>query len=130
MVFELASTNLVIELSIILIVLVGWPFAAAEPVGYLLMVVMLALLFRLTLTPRLVRTAKEQAEPGTLGRMEAHAAMDMSVEGGSVVSRLFRGRGFTAVSHLFVMDWVSVWQDVAGGFLMAGALAAWVPASF
>jgi uncharacterized membrane protein YraQ (UPF0718 family) len=63
--------------------------------------------------------------------MEGHAAMDMSVEGGgSFVSRLFSERGFTAVSHLFVMHWVSVWQDVAGGFLIAGALAAWVPASF
>src|SRR5262249_18627673 len=31
---------------------------------------------------------------------------------------------------LFVMDWASVWVDVLGGFLIAGALAAWVPDSF
>src|SRR5947209_4025814 len=131
MVFELASTNLVIELGIILIVLMGWQFAASEYLGGTLMVIILALLFRLTLTPRLVRMAKDQAERGALGRMEGHAAMDMSVEGsGSFVSRLFSGRGFTALSHLFVMDWASVWQDVAGGFLIAGALAAWVPTSF
>jgi uncharacterized membrane protein YraQ (UPF0718 family) len=54
----------------------------------------------------------------------------MSVEGGSFTSRLFSGRGFTAVSHLFVMDWASVWTDVLFGFLIAGALAAWVPNSF
>src|ERR1700730_14767946 len=54
MVFELASTNLVIELGIILIVLVGWQFAAAEFVGGLVMVVLIALIFRLTLTPRLI----------------------------------------------------------------------------
>jgi uncharacterized membrane protein YraQ (UPF0718 family) len=130
MVFELASTNLVIELGIILIVLMGWPFAASEYLGGLLMVVIIALIFRLTLTPRLVQMAREQAERGALGRMEGHAAMDMSVQGGSFVSRLVSGRGFTAVSHLFVMDWASVWQDVAGGFLIAGALAAWVPNSF
>jgi uncharacterized protein len=53
----------------------------------------------------------------------------MSVQGGSFLSRLVSGRGFTAISHLFVMDWASVWQDVAGGFLIAGALAAWVPPS-
>jgi uncharacterized membrane protein YraQ (UPF0718 family) len=130
MVFEIASTNLVIELGIILIVLLGWQFAASEFVGGILMVILIALIFRLTLTPRLVRLAKEHAEQGRLGRMEGHAAMDMSVQGGSFVSRLFSGRGFTAVSHLFVTDWASVWVDIAGGFLIAGALAAWVPDHF
>jgi uncharacterized protein len=129
MVFQLASTNLVIELGIILIVLLGWPFAASEFLGGLLMVVLIALIFRLTLTPRLVQMARDQAERGALGRMEGHATMDMSVQGGSFLSRLVSGRGFTAISHLFVMDWASVWIDVAGGFLIAGALAAWVPAS-
>src|SRR5438270_1903934 len=57
MVFEIASTNLVIELGIILIVLMGWPFAAAEFSGGILMVVLLALIFRLTPTPRLAQMA-------------------------------------------------------------------------
>src|SRR3954469_20225742 len=105
MVFELASTNLVIELGIILIILVGWQFAAAEFVGGILMVIFIALIFRLTLTPKLVQMAKTQAERGVIGRMEGHATMDMSVSGGSFFSRLFSGRGFTAVSHFFVMDW-------------------------
>jgi len=130
MVFELASTNLVIELGIILIILMGWQFAAAEFVGGILMVIFIALIFRLTLTPKLVQMAKTQAERGVIGRMEGHAAMDMSVSGGSFFSRLFSGRGFTAVSHFFVMDWASVWVDIALGLLIAGALAAWVPDSF
>src|SRR2546421_9246926 len=129
MVFELASTNLVIELGIILIVLLGWPFAASEFLGGLLMVVLIALIFRLTLTPRLVQMARDQAERGALGRMEGHAAMDMSVQGGSFLSRLVSGRGFTAISHLFVMDWASVWIDVAGGVLIARGLAPWGPTS-
>src|SRR5579875_1325548 len=58
MIFELASTNLVIELGIILIVLMGWQFMAAEYLGGLRMVIFLALIFRLTLTPRLVQQAK------------------------------------------------------------------------
>ena len=130
MVFELASTNLVIELGIILVVLMGWQFTASEFLGGILMVILIALIFRLTLTPKLVQMAREQAEREALGRMEGHAAMDMSVEGGgSFGSRLFSGRGFTAVSHLFVMDWASVWTDIVLGFLIAGALAAWVPNS-
>ena len=98
MVFELASTNLVIELGIILVVLMGWPFAASEFLGGLLMVLIIALLFRLTLTPRLVALAREHADRGMVGWMEGHASMDMSVQGGSFLSRLLSGRGFTAVS--------------------------------
>jgi uncharacterized membrane protein YraQ (UPF0718 family) len=130
MVFQLASTNLVIELGIILIVLMGWQFMAAEYIGGLLMVIFLAVLFRLTLTPRLVQRAKEQAGRGKMGRMEGHAAMDMSVSGGSFWQKLLSGKGFTAVSHFFVMDWASVWVDIVLGLLIAGALAAWVPDSF
>lgn len=130
MVFELASTNLVIELGIILLVLLGWQFALAEYVGGILMVILIAVIFRLTLTPRLVWMAKNQAEKGRAGRMEGHATMDMSVSGGSFWQKLFSKKGFTAVSHFFVMDWVSVWVDIVLGLLIAGALAAWVPESF
>jgi len=130
MVFQLASTNLVIELGIILIAVLGWQFMAAEFAGGILMVIFIALIFRATLTPRLVAQAKAQAEKGVAGRMEGHAEMDMSVAGGSVWSKLTSPRGFTAVSHYFVMDWASIWQDILLGLLIAGALAAWVPDSF
>lgn len=130
MAFELASTNLVIELGIILLTLMGWQFTAAEFVGGILMVIFIALIFRLTLTPKLVRMAKAHAEKGILGRMEGHATMHMGVEGGSFFSRLLSGRGFTAVSNFFVMDWASVWVDIVLGLLIAGALAAWVPEAF
>src|SRR5947209_13158302 len=122
MVFELASTNLVIELGIILIVLMGWQFMAAEFVGGILMVIFIALIFRLTLTPRLVQMAKTHAEKGLMGRMEGHAAMDMNVSGGSFFSRLFSGRGFTAVSQYFVMDWDCVWFAFWIGMVIADYL--------
>jgi len=130
MAFQLASTNLVIELGIILFVLLGWQFMAAEYIGGILMVIFIGLIFRLTLTPKLVQVAKAHAEKGLMGRMEGHAAMDMSISGGSFLSRLLSGRGFTAVSNFFVMDWASVWVDIVLGLLIAGALAAWVPDSF
>src|SRR2546425_1038757 len=130
MAFELASTNLVIELGVILIVLMGWQFAAAEFVGGILMVIFIGVIFRLTLTPKLVEMAKAHAEKGLMGRMEGHAAMDMSVSGGSFFQKLFSSKGLTAISHYFVMDWASVWVDIVLGLLIAGALAAWVPNSF
>src|SRR6266705_34828 len=64
MVFEMASTNLVIELGIILVVLLGWPFAAAEFTGGILMVLFIAVFFRLTVTPKLVDAARQQAQRG------------------------------------------------------------------
>jgi uncharacterized protein len=55
----------------------------------------------------------------------------MSVQrGGSLASRLFSGDGFTAVSHVFVMEWAAVIRDVAIGLLIAGAIGAWVPDHF
>ena len=62
--------------------------------------------------------------------MEGHAEMDMSVRGGPIIKRIFSPEGRTAISHHFVMDWVAIWKDVAGGLLLAGALAVWVPKDF
>src|SRR6201984_1454160 len=62
MVFQLASTNLVAELTIIIIVLMGWQFAAAEFLGGLSMVVLMAVLFRMVLSNKLVGEARAQAE--------------------------------------------------------------------
>jgi uncharacterized membrane protein YraQ (UPF0718 family) len=130
MVFEIASTNLVIELGIILIVLMGWQFMAAEFLGGIIMVILLALILRFTLTRQLVKQARKQAEKGMVGKMEGHAAMDMSLEGGSIISKLLSRRGFTAISHYFIMDLSGVWADIAIGFLIAGILGAFVPMSF
>jgi uncharacterized membrane protein YraQ (UPF0718 family) len=132
MAFEFASTNLVIELGIIIWLLLGWQFLAAELVGGSLMIVLLALAFRVFLKQRLVDEAREEAEKGRLGSMEGHAEMDMSIsaDGRSIWKRLASSDGITATSNYFVMDWAAVARDVFGGLLIAGALAAWVPESF
>jgi hypothetical protein len=130
MAFELASTNLVLELTIIMIVFLGWQFAVAEFVGAPLMVIGLALLFRAGLSRRLVEAARAQADRGIAGKMEGHAAMQdmhMEVADGTLWQRLTSDKGRTAISHYFVMDWVSVWKDIVGGLLIAGALTAWIP---
>jgi uncharacterized membrane protein YraQ (UPF0718 family) len=131
MAFEIASTNLVVELGIILAVLIGWQFTAAEFVGGPLMIVFVAVLFRLFLRRRLLDDARAQANRGLAGSMEGHAAMDMSIEQqGSLWRRLWSGPGLTAVSHIFVSEWTAVLRDIVGGLLIAGALAAWVPNGF
>src|SRR5213595_3016628 len=131
MALQLASTNLVAELSIILIVLMGWQFAAAEFIGGPVMVAIMAVLFRILLSRKLINEARAQADKGIKGSMEGHAEMDMSVENGrSLWQRLKSSEGLTAISHYFVMDWVSVWKGIGGGLCIAGASAAWVPQDF
>jgi uncharacterized membrane protein YraQ (UPF0718 family) len=131
MAFQFASTNLVIELGVIMALLLGWQFTVGEFVGGPLMIVFLALLFRRLLRPPLVEAARRQAERGVVGKMEGHAEMDMSVQrDASLLQKLLSSEGYTSVSAYFVMDWAAVWIDILGGLLIAGALAAWVPESF
>jgi uncharacterized membrane protein YraQ (UPF0718 family) len=130
MVFEFASTNLVIELGVIMAILLGWQFTLGEFVGGPIMIVLLALLFRTFLGQRLLNEARRQADRGLRGLMEGHAEMDMAVTEGPFFKRLASPAGFTAISHYFVMDWAAIWRDIAGGLLIAGALGAWVPQSF
>jgi uncharacterized membrane protein YraQ (UPF0718 family) len=132
MAFEIASTNLVIELGIIMWLLLGWQFVLGEFVGGPLMIVLVAVIFRFFLKQKLVEEALAEAEKGRLGSMEGHAEMDMAVaaDGRSLWRRLASPAGFTATANHFVMDWAAVARDVFGGLLIAGALAAWVPDSF
>jgi hypothetical protein len=131
MVFEIASTNLVVELGIILALLISWQFTLAEFIGGPIMIVLLAVAFRIFARGRLIEAARAQADRGVAGSMEGHAAMDMSIAaGGSFWRRLLSRDGYTSVSHIFVMEWAAVVRDIAAGLLIAGAVGAWVPETF
>ena len=67
---------------------------------------------------------------GPEGKRSRPWVLGGSVTEGSLWQRLTSKDGFTATSHYFVMDWAAVWKDIAGGLLIAGALAAWVPPDF
>jgi uncharacterized membrane protein YraQ (UPF0718 family) len=131
MAFEIASTNLVVELGIILALLLGWQFTLAEFIGGPLMIVFVAMAFRIFLRKEVLEAARAQAEKGLAGSMEGHAAMDMSVYStGTFWQRLRSAEGFSAVSNIFVMEWAAVLRDIVLGLLLAGAIGAWVPDRF
>ena len=117
MAFEIASTNLVIELGVILALLMGWQFTPPSSPA-VLMIVLIAVLFRLMLRERLLREAREQADRGMVGSMEGHAAMDMSSSGGSFATAVSRGAHRRL--HVFVMEWAAIIRDLVGGLLVAG----------
>ncbi|HUD44211.1 MAG TPA: permease [Patescibacteria group bacterium] len=131
MVFELASTNLVIELGIILIVLLGWQFMTAEFIGGIIMVILLAIIFHFTLTSRRIALAQRQAAKGLSGRMEGHAAMEMGVEISNFQFSISNiNKILNSVANYFVMEVAAIGIDIVIGFLIAGTLAVLVPHSF
>ena len=81
--FQFASTNLVVELSVLLAVLLGWQFMLAEFTGGPIMIALLVIMLRATLKPKMIEAARRQAMKNLPGRMEGHAAMDMSLHTGT-----------------------------------------------
>ncbi|MEJ2215304.1 MAG: permease [Gemmatimonadota bacterium] len=128
--FQFASTNLVIELGVLLVVLMGWSFGAAEFIGGPIMIALLVVFFRLFLRPGRVEGARRQAERGLQGRMEGHAEMETMAKGGSWGERLTSREGWTSISHFFVMNWSMLWTDIALGLVISGTLGALVPPHF
>jgi uncharacterized protein len=119
--FLFASTNLVVELGIILYLLMGWQFMAGEWIGGVVLVVILSLLVRLTYPSRLVEAARQHPEA------DAGHQHDSMSQPGTVWQKLARGETWVAVARNFVMDWSMLWKDLLLGFLIAGALSVFVP---
>jgi uncharacterized membrane protein YraQ (UPF0718 family) len=119
-----------VELSVLLAVVMGWQFMAAEFVGGPIMILLLVAMLRAVLRPRVIEAARAQAERGLAGRMEGHAAMDMSLHEGTFWQKVSSRRGMTATSHYYWMDWYSLAPDIALGLAISGILAAFVPTSF
>lgn len=130
MAFQFAATNLVLELGIMLWVLVSWQSAAAEFVGGPVMIVMLVLLFRLLLGDSLRQHAIRRAQGNATGKMEGHVEMSMARPEMRWIQRIASNEGWVAISHHYMMNWAMLWRDTGAGVLVAGALAAWVPAAF
>lgn len=120
--FLLASTNLVIELGIVIAVFLGWQFVVGEYVGGVLLILFMWLAVTLTLPPELVDLAREKARKAE------------DTESGRTVpdwKALIRSRdGWRRVAGRYVMEWHMVWKDVAIGFTVAGIIAVFVPARF
>src|SRR3954468_23103518 len=76
--FQFASTNLVCELGLVLWVLIGWQFTLAEFVGGIVLVVLMALLLRLFVSPRLEEEAREHARHAQADHQHRAAGAEMS----------------------------------------------------
>ncbi|HEY8315052.1 MAG TPA: permease [Candidatus Baltobacteraceae bacterium] len=120
--FLFSSTNLVVELGLILYLLMGWQFAAGEWIGGVVLVAILALLVKATYPRRLVEQARRHLDAGG-----GHDHGDTIVEGATLWDKLRNPQLPGLVAQNFAMDWSMLWKDLLAGFLIAGALSAFVP---
>ena len=120
--FLFSSTNLVIELGIVLWLLMAWQFTLAEWIGGVVLIVIMSVLVKLTYPKALVERAREHAT-----HAEAGMDHDMTVEGATWWEKVRNPKFPIVMAQHFAMDWSMLWFDLVLGFLIAGALAAFVP---
>jgi len=121
-VFMFASTNLVIELGIVLWVLLGWEFALAELVGGVIMIVLFALLARRVLRRREIEAARAGLEGG--GHEHGAAASRAGWR-----ERLTSPAGWADAASYTLADVKMLRKEMVAGYLVAGFLAVLVPTS-
>ncbi|MGQ7276116.1 permease [Marinobacter sp. V034] len=119
--FMLASTNLVIELGMVIAIFLGWQFVVGEYVGGILLILVAWLLIRITRPRRLEKLARER-----LGE----AQDDNDGEDKSWKEKVSSREGWQKIGQTYVMEWQMVWKDVLIGFTVAGIISAMVPDSF
>ena len=121
--FLLGSTNLVIELGIIIAVFLGWQFVVGEYAGGILLILLMWGVVRLTYSKKLVKAARERAREKEGTDEEDSDPPDWK--------KLIKSReGWHKVANRYVMEWGMVWKDVTVGFTVAGVIAVFVPQSF
>ena len=123
--FLLASTNLVIELGIVIAVFLGWQFVVGEYVGGVLLIGMMWLVVRVTLIRKLADAMREQAKKHSHDHAE-----DAEKDNPKLSERLKQKQAWHMVAKRYCMEWSMVWKDVTVGFTVAGIIAAFVPKSF
>lgn len=113
--FQFASTNLVIELGIVIWVLIGWQFTLAELVGGVVLIVLTTLLLRLFISRRLEREAREHAQEADAGHQHHSAGSALPLR-----RRLVSAEAWSDVAHNFRNDWSMLWKEITLGFVIAG----------
>jgi uncharacterized membrane protein YraQ (UPF0718 family)/YHS domain-containing protein len=131
-VFMFASTNLVIELGIVLWLLIGWQFTLAEFVGGALMIVMLGFALPRVIPRSLVDAARDRldrAERVAAGD-EEHADYEAAAERGMLSSRLRQPARWADAAGYTISDLTMLRREIVIGFVVAGFIAVGVPLGF
>jgi uncharacterized membrane protein YraQ (UPF0718 family)/YHS domain-containing protein len=113
--FQFASTNLVVELGVVLWVLIGWQFTLAELIGGLVLIATMTLLLRAFIPRRLEEAARTHAQSAESGHQHHSAGETMGLR-----ERISSIEAWSDVAHNFRNDWAMLYREIATGFLLAG----------
>jgi uncharacterized membrane protein YraQ (UPF0718 family) len=122
--FMLASTNLVVELGIIISIFLGWQFVVGEYVGGILLILAVWLLVKLTCKKEFEEKSREHAKKAEGGDSQANSKEK------SWKDKIVSKAGWHQVASRYTMEWKMVWKDVTIGFTVAGIIAVFVPTEF
>jgi len=117
--FMFASTNLVIELGVLILIFLGWQYLAAELVGGVLLIAISSILLRITFPRQWASQARQKVAEETAEEEDFDWRR-----------RIQSREGWFMVGQKFVSDWAMVWEEILIGFTVAGFVAVLVPASF
>ncbi|MHB2023941.1 MAG: permease [Mycobacteriales bacterium] len=126
MVFMMASTNLVVELGLVLWLLIGWQFALAELVGGTLMIAMLALILPRVLPGRWLADARDHLNLDRTEDLAPTAVGDHQ----SWAARMRSAGGWADAAGYAISDLTMLRKELFAGFLIAGFAASAVPLWF
>ncbi len=128
MVFMFASINLVIELGIVLVVLIGWQFMAAEFVGGVIMIVLLVLVGGLYFRGRALEEARRRVEESTSAGHDHHAhEEEQTGERQPTAKRIRSLAGWSDAAGYTMADLTMLRREMLIGYGVAGFLAILVP---
>jgi uncharacterized membrane protein YraQ (UPF0718 family) len=120
--FLLASTNLVIELGIIISIFLGWQFVVGEYVGGVLLILISWLFIRIIQPRKLILNARNKLNTSKEEGMEQDQKR--------FIEKVKSSENWAKVGKQYTMEWKMVWKDVTVGFTIAGIVAAFVPDTF
>jgi YHS domain-containing protein/uncharacterized membrane protein YraQ (UPF0718 family) len=132
MVFMFASTNLVIELGVVLLILLGWQFMAAEFVGGPIMIALLALVGGFAFHRRITEPARERLRSGRAGGHDHQAMVGVSEERQEELertpwhSKLTSKAAWADAASYTMADIKMLRRELVIGYVVAGFIAVYV----
>ncbi len=123
LVFLFASTNLSAEFLLVLWLLMGWRVVLLELVGGVAFIAVLSLIVRVGWNAEWSDEARDHPEKGH-GRRGDHP---IEVEGETLRDKATSLHNWVSVADVFIGNWRRVWKELLLGFLLAAALAVFVP---
>lgn len=126
--FQFASTNLVVEIGLVMWILLGWQFVVADFVGGVILILLLAATFQYLVPDGWWSDAREHVR--SMGEGGHDHGDDDWAENNGWREKLLTGRGWRRTFRNAINEWSMLWTDIVAGFAIAGLIKAFVPSSF